>query len=61
MVVGVRSGSNILGLHAPCCQFMLDTANASLATFYPSDLLNKVSTVRSKVPSFGAPMFKFTL
>jgi hypothetical protein len=40
---------------------MFDTADACLASFYTSHLLNEISTVCSNVPRFGAAMLKFTL
>ena len=61
VMMGVRGRSNIFGLRSLRFQFILDVANACLAPFYPSHLLYKISTVRSRVPSFGTAMFKFAL
>jgi len=61
MMMGVRCCSDIFGLSSLLCQFMLNSMNPRLAPLYLGHLSNKVSTICSIEPSFGAAMFKFTL
>jgi hypothetical protein len=61
MMMRIRSCSDILGLSLLRYQLMLKAANARLAPFYTSYLLDKVSAVCSTVPSLGTAMFKFAL
>ena len=61
MIMDIRRRSNLLNLLSLPCQSVLDAMNARLAPFYLSHLLHEVSAIRSRVPSFGTAMFKFTL
>jgi hypothetical protein len=44
-----------------CFQLLLDAANARLAPFHLGHLLDKSFAICSKMPCFGATVFKFTL
>lgn len=61
MMMRIRSCSDILSLSLLRYQLMMEAANARLAPFYMSYLLDNVSAVCSTVPSLGTAMFEFAL